>query len=379
MTLTRPPHLVVLHCPAGGGHRAAAEAVAEAAGLLGCEATVVDALSLTPPWFAHGYVSTHLGSTRYVPWAYGLGYRRLDQRHPALDRVRRRLDAALGRRLLERVLAMAPHAVVATHFFPLTVLGRARRRGLLQAPLVGVVTDYTAHAFWADAGVDVYCTGGGGAAQDLSRHGVPAAACRTTGIPTRPAFGGVRPWAPPAPGEPLRVLVTSGGFGVGATLSVLRSLRSVPAVSLTVVCGRDERLADRCRELQIPGAEVVGFEHDMPGRLGAAHVVVGKAGGLTVSEALAAGRPMLTVGTCPGQEQQNETWLEVNGAGLAVVAGEVGITLGSLRDSGRLATMARRAARLGAPQAAQAVVEAALDAAALVPRCAVRARPTRAA
>ena len=64
--------VLVLHVPAGGGHRAAARAVAEAAAARGVEAEVVDALELTPGWFARAYVGAHLPQHRAcarVLWA----------------------------------------------------------------------------------------------------------------------------------------------------------------------------------------------------------------------------------------------------------------------------------------------------------------------
>ena len=48
-----------------------------------------------------------------------------------------------------------------------------------------------------------------------------------------------------ARGEPLRVLVTSGGFGVGPIAKVVRSFAGIGGVELTVVCGRAEKLVAR--------------------------------------------------------------------------------------------------------------------------------------
>lgn len=354
--------LLIFHCPAGGGHRAAARAIAEAAALRGVEAEVVDALELTPPWFARAYVGAHLRSSEHAPAVYGLAYAALDQR--PLAEVRGVLDRTLGARLLRFVRDRAPSAVIATHFFPLAALGHARRHGRLGAPLICAVTDYAAHAFWAERGVDRFCAPAGGAPEDLARHGVDPGAIVPTGIPVRAAFGA----APPLrldPGAPLRVLVTSGGFGVGPMAEVLRSFAGVPRVELAVVCGDNaERVAEARAVAAGAGvaAEVVGFEPDMPRRMAEAHVLVGKPGGLTVSEALAAGRPMVLVGACPGQETQNQRWLIEQGAAFAAEPAEAGPLVGSLRDGGVLPRVGRAARALGAPLAASHIVEVALAA-----------------
>ena len=53
----------------------------------------------------------------------------------------------------------------------------------------------------------------------------------------------------------------------------------------------------------------------MPSYLAASHVVVGKAGGATVHEVLAAARPMLVNFLLPGQEEGNTRLLEKLGGG----------------------------------------------------------------
>ena len=178
-----------------------------------------------------------------------------------------------------------PLAVVSTHFFPLEVLGHARRAGTLDVPVVGVVTDYAAHAFWAEPGVDRFCAPAGRAARDLAKHGVSADSIVATGIPIGASFRSVPELRAPAAGEDLRVLVTSGGFGVGPMCEIVRSFAGVPAAHLTIVCGDNAaRVAEARRAVAEAGvaAEVVGFERDMARRMAEAHVIVGKPGGLTV-------------------------------------------------------------------------------------------------
>src|SRR6185436_6699324 len=176
------PQILVLHVPAGGGHKAAARAIAEAAAARRVPCEVKDALELVPPWFARAYVGAHLRSTEHAPAFYGHGYEALNQRHALVDGVRCAFDRVMGARILAHVRRERPAAVIATHFFPLEVLGHARLSGDLGCPLVGVVTDYAAHAFWAEPGVDRFCAPAGRAPRDLARHGVAPGAVVATGI-----------------------------------------------------------------------------------------------------------------------------------------------------------------------------------------------------
>ena len=63
-----------------------------------------------------------------------------------------------------------------------------------------------------------------------------------------------------------------------------------------------------------------------------AHVVVGKAGGLTVSEALTAGRPMIIAGAVPGNEAINANLVARADAGVIAEPGDVGMVVE--RDAG---------------------------------------------
>jgi len=127
-----------------------------------------------------------------------------------------------------------------------------------------------------------------------------------------------------------------------------------------VVCGRADKLVERVKTIaarERVRATVLGFERDMPARVAAAHVVVGKAGGLTISEAMAAGRPMAIVGAVPGNEAINEEFVVTGGAGLACEPHHVGTQLMALRDRGVLEAMGARARALVVHEAADRVID----------------------
>jgi processive 1,2-diacylglycerol beta-glucosyltransferase len=352
--------LVVVHSPVGGGHKAAALAIAEAARARGLSVDVVDTFEHAPRMFGGAYVGAHLAGQTAMPRFYGRAFFAANHRGGAFEPIRRNWDHVAFLGLLKHVCALQPRVVIATHHLPLVVLGRARRRGWLDAPLVGVVTDYTSHACWAEKGVDAFAVACARARHELLLHGVSPTRIALTGMPVRPAFDAIAPLRAPADGEPLRVLVTSGGFGVGPMARIVESFAGVPDVELTVVCGRAERLVGRVtRVAEEAGvrARVLGFERDMPSRVAEAHVVVGKAGGLTISEAMAAGRPMAIVGAVPGNEAINEAFVVDGGAGIACAPEAVGRALAQLRAEGALEGMGRRARSLVAHQAADHVLD----------------------
>ncbi len=352
--------LVVVHAPVGGGHKAAATALVEAARARGLSVDLLDIFACAPKFVGKSYVTAHLTGQNALPDLYGSAYFAANRRDPFFDSIRHAIDRATFGKLAQQVNALRPRAVMATHHLPLVVLGDARVRGLLQAPLYGVVTDYTAHACWAEEGVDGFFVAGDRAREDMEAHGIERARIARTGIPVKRAFDAIADVRDPSKNEPLRVLVTNGGFGVGPMRDVVASFAGVPRVELVVVCGRAPRVEEEIRrEANALGlsAEVVGFETNMAARIERAHVVVGKAGGLTVSETMTAGRPMIIVGAVPGNEKINEMLVTESGAGFGAMPVDVGRAAAWIRDRAAVARMGRRARGFVAHRAADAILD----------------------
>jgi len=100
-----------------------------------------------------------------------------------------------------------------------------------------------------------------------------------------------------------------------------------------------------------------------------ATLFIGKPGGLTASEAMAAGVPMVISSPIPGQEERNSDYLLENGVAikvndLTIVAYKIGRLLD---DPERLQRMRASARRLGRPDAAQTIVDILLNHSVLPP------------
>jgi len=118
--------------------------------------------------------------------------------------------------------------------------------------------------------------------------------------------------------------------------------------------GRLEALARRH-----PGrVAAIGFTNEMHRMMAASDLVVTKPGGLTVSECLALGKPMLLISPIPGQEEHNAGFLMEEGAAW-LAYDSIGLDYKVARlmaDAAKLASMATRSRTLGKPQAARSVL-----------------------
>ncbi len=206
---------------------------------------------------------------------------------------------------------------------------------------------------------------------------------RTTGIPVRAEFFAVPEALPPAP--PLRLLVLGGSQGarqlnelLPPALAAIRAAdggaagADPPEIAVLHQAGdrhveatrRAYRAAAGDAPEDPPGVEVVPFLDDVAGAMATSHLVVSRAGAITLAELCAAGRPGLLVplALAGGHQAKNARRLKSAGAAevLAPAAGveELAAVLRRLlADRDRLAAMARAARGLGRAGAAEAIAD----------------------
>jgi processive 1,2-diacylglycerol beta-glucosyltransferase len=229
-----------------------------------------------------------------------------------------------------------------------------------------VVTDFDAHALWLYRGVDWYFVACEETRVHLAALGIPRETIHVTGIPIDPAFAvpTARPDVRRGLGlDPARttVLVSAGGFGMGPVESLVRALHEVRhPIQLVVICGRNAPLERRLKAFAPTRhpMTVLGYTTEMHRWMAAADLLVGKAGGLTSSEALARGLVLVVVNPIPGQEERNSDHFLEEGAAircnnLPALAYKLDALLG---DPDRLARMQDAVKRLARPGAAADIV-----------------------
>jgi processive 1,2-diacylglycerol beta-glucosyltransferase len=208
--------------------------------------------------------------------------------------------------------------------------------------------------------VNLYCVAAQETKVRLVARGVAAESVVVTGIPIAAKFarpvsaGTVRKRLGLRDDVPI-LLVLSGGFGMGPVSQILQELNQLSrAVQVVVVCGRNEKLRRQLAVLNCRHpTHVLGFVTNMHELMAVSDLVLTKPGGLTTSEALATGRPLLVLNPIPGQEAANSDFLLEHGAAAKVNCMEdLPFRLEKLLGSAKLAGMAKAAKALGQPKAA---------------------------
>ena len=280
--------------------------------------------------------------------------------------------------LTKFILEFLPHQVVCTHFLPAGLVAYMMEKQQLDTHLSIVTTDYDFHSQWLSKLFNRYFVAVDQTKAHLVTLGIPEERVTVSGIPVDPAYGQAIDRAAVLAKYRLDdqrpILVYSagavGGGPVRATVEQLLLLRN--NAQCIVVCGRNAELRREIEALVVSQAEdfrILGFTADMASLMHVATLFIGKPGGLTASEVMAAGVPMVISSPIPGQEERNSDYLLENGAAikindLTIVAYKIDRLLD---DQERLERMRACARQIGRPDAAQTIVDMLLDHTALSP------------
>ena len=361
-----PHDILNLTADLGAGHRRASEALEQALKEARPGTTI---LTLNYIRFVHPLLdiissSIYVNTVKVAPELYRRFYRVTKEIEP--DSLWQTVLNNLGhRRLLRLLQKVRPRVILTTFPTPAGVVGELKRRGLVSAPLVTVVTDNAVHTQWVNPWTDLYIVASEKVLEGLGRRGIPAARVAVTGIPIDSRFSEDIPrdvlcakyeLNPSLP----TVLLLGSAYGMTHDVPELcRFLaHSKRRLQLLVVCGHDRVLLWRCLEAVERAknpARVFGFVNTMHELMRVSDLAVTKAGGLTMSEALACGLPLVIHKPIPGQEEENSRFLVSSGA--AVESRNVNKTRDMvfylLDHPDELEAMRRNAKSLGHPNSAR--------------------------
>lgn len=261
-----------------------------------------------------------------------------------------------------------PDTVICTQAFPCGMVADYKTTNQCSFNLIGVLTDFAPHAYWLNPGVDYYIVPSEDAKKRFIQHGIPADAIKVFGIPIRMKFAdkitkleaaqrlGLDPQVP-------TVLIMGGGQGLGPIKKVVQSLIKLPKfMQLIVIAGVNVKLMDWLKKLQDKTDRkllIYDYANNVHELMDASTLIVTKPGGMTTSESLAKGLPMIIVNPIPGQEIHNTEFLMKKGIALRVddvedIAQEVQDLLLSPQ---RLSAMSKAAYEQGRPYAAKDIAE----------------------
>jgi processive 1,2-diacylglycerol beta-glucosyltransferase len=316
--------ILILFARYGEGHLQAAKAIRDSFRKKHPHVEVIlsDFMALTHPLFHPISQYLYIQGLKTLPSAYGFIY---DKTRPFnnFSLFLKKFNRFGMGRLLKLIQALNPSVVVSTFPGASGTMSILKSHGLTNVPTTTVITDHTDHSYWVYPFTEQYIVGSEAVKQALIRNDIPDDQITVTGIPIRAEFSeyydrneiadkhGLDPRLP-------TVLLMGGGCGMfGDRAALIKALEAVPMkIQLIFVCGNNDKLRQQLTALTDHSkhrVHIMGYVERIYELMGAAHFMVGKPGGLTVSEALAMELPMIICNPLPGQEEDNTRFLLQSG------------------------------------------------------------------
>lgn len=330
--------VLIFSASAGAGHARAAEALIETAELqsLPLEVRHHDILDFTFPLFKKVYGDIQSAIVNASPELWGFLYNKSassrQMKKPAFIKA---FDHFNFHSYMNILRTEQPDAVVCTHFLPYAAIAGELEKQSWRIPFFSVATDYEVHSLWMNRSVKRFYVPSDEAAWSMQQRGIPAGRIRITGIPVAPSFSakvskrGQRKQLA-FPEDAFTIMILSGGFGlnmmndlVPAVMEFLLKTFARRKIQVVVVCGKNVSLQKTFGNLRYGGSvnlKVFGFVRNIDQLMSASDVLITKAGGLTVTEALAKRLPMILYDPVPGEEGRNAMYLIERGAALGALS-----------------------------------------------------------
>jgi UDP-N-acetylglucosamine:LPS N-acetylglucosamine transferase len=374
--MTNAPKILILSSDTGGGHRSAAQAIADGLGrfwkgesvavrtIRGIEEShhITQRLVQLYNWI----LRNKQGWMKYLYWA-------VNRFRPETREFFYKRCFGYFKDLFEK---WCPHVVVSVHPLTQHFIARVLKELNLskQVPLVTVVTDpcYGFWKGWACDDVALYLVANEDARDQLVDYGIAPERIKISGMPVHPKFREVdekdAQFARRAYGldpDKFTVFLNAGWIGGGNIPQIFREfVRGELDVQAIFLAGKNEELRKEAEAIASKAkfpVRVIGYSDEIEKLMQSANIMVSKLGGLTTFEALACRLPIIADGITPPMPQEVGTLrlIERKGAGILIKdAADIVPTIRSLAaDRDRYKKMRAATVGLTMPNSTEQIIK----------------------
>ena len=319
---------LILSISTGQGHHATGQAIQNAFKQRGVECEILDAYEYIEPILSELVSKGYLLSAAYAKKISSKLYDIVVKKNKPLKKysVPKLTNTVFAKDLRNYIDESQPDVIICTHVLSAILVHIMRERQWLAegTVTVGIVTDFTVHPLWEEAGLmDYYVTPSDLLEFQLEKKGLDITKMLPIGIPIKPKFSERidKLEARRQLGLDLHmhtILLMSGSMGYGKIdESIERLDRLKIELQVIVVCGNNKRMYRKVTNLQTKKRfDIYGYVDNVDVMMDAADCIITKPGGITTSEAMAKGLPMIMVNPIPGHEMRNAEFMLNNGLAL---------------------------------------------------------------
>lgn len=358
--------VLILSATTGGGHMRAANALKEYIKSKDNTAVVKisDTIEYVSPFLNKAVTGGYVYMVRNTPKMYGSIYKNADKNDTPINKTVEFTTTSLRNKLLPLIYDFEPDIVITTHPFAAEMVSALKKNGIINLPIIDIVTDFAIHQAYIGEGVDAYIVSSREMVNQVVARGVERVCVYPYGIPVKQEFYKNIDRHKSFESEGLdesipTILIMAGSFGVTDVLKIYHKIVKSPEdFQIIVITGKNEKLyetfdnylrkitinntlvelreyaraekaakaAAKQTKAKTPAKQkssslisknmkpakptkLLYYTDEVDKYMHMADLIVTKPGGLTVSESIAVGLPMAIFKAIPGQEEQNADFL----------------------------------------------------------------------
>ena len=315
--------LLILTYSTGDGHNAAAEAIYEKAVSLGHDAEIAYSGEYGKDKKLKLADKFYINLLKYTPSVFGAIYKlgEVYNKTKIVSPVYL-ANKTKSRKLLDYVQENNIEAIICTHLYPMETITACKKKGKLNIPCYGVMTDYTYIPFTNETKLEGYFLAHESLKDEYVKKGVDSDRIYATSIPVKSKFADnlskeqARNYLV-IPNNRKVYLIMSGGVGCGNIVEICDKVnaKTEDDALIYVLVGRNDQIKEKIAKKFGCNSKIwaVTFTDKVNLYMKAADVLITKPGGLTSTEAAVAGVPIVHLLAMQGCETKNAKLFEKYG------------------------------------------------------------------
>ena len=369
----KPKRVLLLYISQVSGHRHSAVAISKALKELNsdCEIRSLNGFGYTFPLMEKVINTAYMGVIKRAPQIWEYLYD-----NPKVIKASRKIKESIHKSSHKKFKPLfdefKPDVVVCTQAFPCGMVADFKKANHLSVKVIGVLTDFAPHMYWLHEGVDYYVVPFEDAKKRYMNEGIKEGQIKVFGIPIRMKFAEQLDRKAIAHKLHLdidipTILVMGGGQGLGPMKEAVKSLIDLKRqLQIIVIAGTNLKLAQWIKKAQRKTSKkiiVYDYANNVDELMEVATLIITKPGGMTSSEVLAKGVPMVVIDPIPGQEERNADFLVKSGIAIRVNdKKKIGHSVDALLNNlDKLKSMREAALKYAKPHAAQDIARLVLS------------------
>ncbi len=324
--------IIIFYGSYGGGHLSAANSMKEYINekYPYINIQLIDCVQYFNKAFNKISTTAYNEMAKKAPWAWGKIYAKSQK--GALAYFTTESNKIMALKLKKLIKEEQPDLIISTHPFSSQMCAYLKRKKAIDVKLATIMTDFAPHEQWLvfHEFCDYFFVAHEEMKQMLVNKGIDENKVYATGIPISKRFSGkydedeiVEQFG--LEKDKKTILFFAGGkFGLGKsnTYEILKVLaEDYPDFQIIAISGKNEKMRHEFEDIVFETMtqnriKVLEFTDMVPELMEISDVVITKPGGLTTTESLASGLPLIMINPIPGQEEENAEYLEKSGVGI---------------------------------------------------------------